>query len=601
MQPMNMTRGSVGVDPMAASRRSAADRPGAGMGRAGKVLVVEDEADVAEMIRYNLGKEGYDVRLAANGTDALRQVKEARPDVILLDIMVPHLNGWEICRRLKQDRDTQAIPVIMVTGRVEEGDKVLGFEMGADDYVTKPFSPRELVARVRAVSRRGRPGEDAAGQPVRAGDLEIDRQRFEVKMKGRLVELTRKEFDLLVRAGPRPGPGLRPRGAAGPGVGPGRLRRAADRRRPRGPAAGQVHRGARAGAGHRDGARSRLPVPGAVLTVNTDVTPASSIRHPLAAYFRPITRKRRQEESPMRRTWSIVPVLLLAVGDGRTARRGRRPDADERGGGHLPVPDLLEVVRGVHQGRPGRALQLSVDRERRRHPADHRADGRLRGLRRPDDRRAAQEGARRALPHPDRHGRGGGDLQPAREPAARVHGRRPRRHLPRQDHEVERRADQGAEPGGEPARPGDRGRAPLGRERHHLHLGRLPLQGQPRVGEGGRAGDVGEVAGGPRRQGQRGRGRPGEERAGLPRLRRAGLRDHQQAARGPHQEPGGQVRRADDREHDRGGGRGGEEHAGRLPGVAHERARDPTPTRSRASPGSWCTRSSRTSRRARPS
>ena len=106
MPSMNMTRGSVGVDPMAASRRSATDRPGAGMGRAGKVLVVEDEADVAEMIRYNLGKEGYDVRLAANGTDALRQVKEARPDVILLDIMVPHLNGWEICRRLKQDRET---------------------------------------------------------------------------------------------------------------------------------------------------------------------------------------------------------------------------------------------------------------------------------------------------------------------------------------------------------------------------------------------------------------------------------------------------------------------------------------------------------------
>src|SRR6476660_2794766 len=197
MHAMNMTRGSVGVDPMAASRRSAVDRPGAGMGRAGKVLVVEGEADVAEMIRYTLGKEGYQVRLAATGTDALRQVKEVRPDVILLDIMVPHLNGWEICRRLGQDRETQAITVIMVTGRVEEGDKVLGFEMGADDYVTKPFSPRELVARVRAVSRRGRPGEEQANQPVRAGDLEIDRQRFEVKMKGRLVELTRKEFDLL--------------------------------------------------------------------------------------------------------------------------------------------------------------------------------------------------------------------------------------------------------------------------------------------------------------------------------------------------------------------------------------------------------------------
>jgi len=192
-----MTRVSAGVDSMAGSRRGAADRPGGGTGRTTKVLVVEDEADVAEMIRYNLGKEGYDVRLSASGTDALRQAKEARPDVILLDIMVPQLNGWEICRRLKQDRDTQAIPVIMVTGRVEEGDKVLGFEMGADDYVTKPFSPRELVARVRAVSRRGRAGDDAAGQPVRAGDLEIDRQRFEVKMKGRLVELTRKEFDLL--------------------------------------------------------------------------------------------------------------------------------------------------------------------------------------------------------------------------------------------------------------------------------------------------------------------------------------------------------------------------------------------------------------------
>ncbi|HZP39726.1 MAG TPA: response regulator transcription factor [Methylomirabilota bacterium] len=186
----------AGVDPMMGSRRTV-ERTGSGVGRAGTVLVVEDEADVAEMIRYNVGKEGYEVRLAATGTDALRQAREVRPDVILLDIMVPHLNGWEICRRLKQDRDTHAIPIIMVTGRVEEGDKVLGFEMGADDYVTKPFSPRELVARVRAVARRGRSGEEQATQPVRAGDLEIDRQRFEVKMKGRRVELTRKEFDLL--------------------------------------------------------------------------------------------------------------------------------------------------------------------------------------------------------------------------------------------------------------------------------------------------------------------------------------------------------------------------------------------------------------------
>ena len=191
-----MTRTSVGVEPMASgSRRGSPEKPSAPRGP--RVLVVEDEADVAEMIRYNLGNEGYDVRLAANGTDALRLVKESKPDVILLDIMVPQLNGWEICRRLKQDRETAAIPVIMVSGRVEEGDKVLGFEMGADDYVTKPFSPRELLARVRAVTRRGRLTDQEAGQILRAGDLEIDRPRFEVKMKGRLVELTRKEFDLL--------------------------------------------------------------------------------------------------------------------------------------------------------------------------------------------------------------------------------------------------------------------------------------------------------------------------------------------------------------------------------------------------------------------
>src|SRR5262249_54415917 len=150
-----VTKGGAGADLMG-SRRGAVGRPSArNIGRAARVLVVEDEPDVAEMIRYNLGKEGYEVRLAANGTDALRQIKDARPEVILLDIMVPQPDGWEICRRLKHDQDTQAIPIIMVTGRVEEGDKVLGFELGADDYVTKPFSPDELVARVRAVFRRG--------------------------------------------------------------------------------------------------------------------------------------------------------------------------------------------------------------------------------------------------------------------------------------------------------------------------------------------------------------------------------------------------------------------------------------------------------------
>jgi two-component system alkaline phosphatase synthesis response regulator PhoP len=174
--------------------------------RPGRILVVEDEPDVAELLRFNLVREGYDVVLAPTGADAVKQAREARPDVILLDIMVPQLNGWEVCRRLKQQPETAAIPVIMVTGRAEEGDKVLGFELGADDYVTKPFSPRELLARIRAVGRRGRDLETAARKGhLKVGELEIDRARFEVTMKGRPVELTRKEFDLLATLAGTPG------------------------------------------------------------------------------------------------------------------------------------------------------------------------------------------------------------------------------------------------------------------------------------------------------------------------------------------------------------------------------------------------------------
>jgi DNA-binding response OmpR family regulator len=173
--------------------------------RLGRVLVVEDERDVAELIRYNLVSEGYDVVLATNGTDALRLARESRPDVVLLDIMVPQLNGWEVCLRFKQDPALAGIAVIMVTGRVAEGDKVLGFELGADDYVTKPFSPRELVARVRAVARRGKPDGKGKKAHLKAGDLEIDRHRFEVRMKGTLVELTPKEFELLATLVGTPG------------------------------------------------------------------------------------------------------------------------------------------------------------------------------------------------------------------------------------------------------------------------------------------------------------------------------------------------------------------------------------------------------------
>ncbi len=191
---------------MATRRRTPESAPPASPKSGHRVLVVEDEQDVAELIRYNLAKEGYDVALVGNGAEALKRAREGKPEVILLDIMVPQLNGWEVCRRLKQDPETRGIPVIMVTGRVEEGDKVLGFEMGADDYVTKPFSPRELVARIRAVVRRGKASDLAdRKQHLRAGDLEIDRHRFEVIMKGQRVDLTPKEFDLLAALMGTPG------------------------------------------------------------------------------------------------------------------------------------------------------------------------------------------------------------------------------------------------------------------------------------------------------------------------------------------------------------------------------------------------------------
>jgi DNA-binding response OmpR family regulator len=170
------------------------------------VLVAEDERDVAELVRYALAREGYEVVVAGNGPEALHQARESRFDVVLLDIMLPQLNGWELCRRLKQDPATREVPVVMLTARAEEGDKILGFELGADDYVTKPFSTRELVARVRVAVRRRRPAEaEARKTRLRIGDLTIDRQRFEVTMGDRPVPLTPKEFALLAALAAEPG------------------------------------------------------------------------------------------------------------------------------------------------------------------------------------------------------------------------------------------------------------------------------------------------------------------------------------------------------------------------------------------------------------
>jgi two-component system alkaline phosphatase synthesis response regulator PhoP len=185
-----------------------ARRPGEGSGRrpAARILIAEDERDVAELIRYTLDREGFEVVVATNGADALREARDSRPDLVLLDLMLPLVNGWELCRRLKQDPATGALPVIMLTARSEEGDKVLGFELGADDYVTKPFSTRELVARVRAVVRRARPPEaEERRHRIKVGDLLVDRQRFEVTVGGRAVALTPKEFELLATLAAEPG------------------------------------------------------------------------------------------------------------------------------------------------------------------------------------------------------------------------------------------------------------------------------------------------------------------------------------------------------------------------------------------------------------
>jgi DNA-binding response OmpR family regulator len=195
-----VTRATTEASEVASSRRTARATS------RNRVLVIEDERDVAELMRYHLTRDGYEVRVGATGTEGLGQAREFRPDMVLLDIKVPELNGWEVCRRLKQDRDLRGVTVIMVTGRAEEGDKVRGFEVGADDYVTKPFSPRELLARVRAVLRRSKPvPEDGRKTHLRVGQLEIDRPRFEVTMAGRRVELTPKEFELLAALAGTPG------------------------------------------------------------------------------------------------------------------------------------------------------------------------------------------------------------------------------------------------------------------------------------------------------------------------------------------------------------------------------------------------------------
>jgi len=161
-----------------------------------QILVVDDEKSIAEAVRYNLVKAGFRVATAADGETAIRRCREEPPDLVLLDLMLPKADGLQVCRTLKQDARTRGVPIIMLTVKGEETDKVVGLELGADDYLTKPFSPRELVARVKVILRRY--GEPPSKQEVFTLEgLRVDWARHLVWLKDKTVEMTPKEFDLL--------------------------------------------------------------------------------------------------------------------------------------------------------------------------------------------------------------------------------------------------------------------------------------------------------------------------------------------------------------------------------------------------------------------
>lgn len=175
---------------------------------ANRILVVDDEADLVELVSYNLKKEGFHVDAAFDGEEALSKVRKGVYDLLILDLMLPGIQGMELCRIFRNDPKTAHLPVIMLTAKGEEVDRVLGLEMGADDYLTKPFSPRELVARVKALLRRA--AIPHAEKPVtekilKIGEIEIDRERYIVTARRRAIKLSATEFKLLLYLAERKG------------------------------------------------------------------------------------------------------------------------------------------------------------------------------------------------------------------------------------------------------------------------------------------------------------------------------------------------------------------------------------------------------------
>ncbi len=161
------------------------------------ILIIEDEENILELLKYNLVENGYNVLLEEDGRNGLSRAQLELPDLILLDLMIPELDGIEVCRRLKQEPATRHIPIIMLTAKSSEADKVLGLELGADDYMTKPFSVRELLARIKVALRRNNERGLADGGRYRLKDLIIDVERHEVTRQGESIHLTLKEFELL--------------------------------------------------------------------------------------------------------------------------------------------------------------------------------------------------------------------------------------------------------------------------------------------------------------------------------------------------------------------------------------------------------------------
>src|ERR1051325_4342137 len=160
-----------------------------------KILIVDDEPDVVQLIEYNLKAAGYDVVTAADGNEALDQARSSSPNLIILDLMLPEVDGLDVCKVLRRDRATAGIPIVMLTAKASETDRVLGLELGADDYVTKPFSPRELVLRVKRLLRAETASDDT--EVIQVGDLSVDIPRHEARVKGKTIELTATEFRLL--------------------------------------------------------------------------------------------------------------------------------------------------------------------------------------------------------------------------------------------------------------------------------------------------------------------------------------------------------------------------------------------------------------------